>query len=253
MPATISKPDKQHDGLDDSGRRPPLPPPDKRTGGGGDGDNWDNNPARRRGPGDRLRSARIGLLCALGAVALFFIAIVSAFFVSKTSGHFDAYSRWINSWLPITLPSILWLNTAALAISSLTGEKARQTMFQEIEAMEEWIGLGRPLSRRATRWLIATLFFGALFLIGQTVAWLQLVGKGITIRHSPSTNYFYMLTGLHAIHLLVGVGALGTALYMLQRSRSMETRRIWVDCSVLYWHAMGILWLALLCVLEFGQ
>jgi cytochrome c oxidase subunit 3 len=126
-------------------------------------------------------------------------------------------------------------------------------MFREVEAMEEWIGLGRPLSRRATRWLLATLFFGGVFLTGQCLAWQQLVSQHIYVRHSPSIHYFYLLTGLHALHLLIGVGALATALYMLQRSRSMETRRVWVDCSVWYWHAMGVLWLLLLALLEFGQ
>jgi cytochrome c oxidase subunit 3 len=184
---------------------------------------------------------------------MFFIAIVSAFFVSKVTGHFDAYNRFVNEWLPVTLPSVLWLNTAALVLSSITGEMARRTMFREDEAMDEWIGFGRPLSQRAARWLWPTLFLGMLFLAGQALAWSQLASQHVYLGHSPSSHYFYMLTILHAIHLLVGVGALVFALIGLHRSRSMATRQIWVDCSVWYWHAMGLLWLLLFVLLEFFQ
>ena len=76
-----------------SGRRPPT---DKRTGGNGDGDNWSDRPQGRRGPRERLSRARVGLFFALGGDLMFFVALVSVFFVAKTSTHFDAYSRLIN-------------------------------------------------------------------------------------------------------------------------------------------------------------
>ena len=75
---------------------------------------------------------------------MFFVALVSVFFVTKASGHFDAYSHFINEWLPTSIPSILWLNTAVLLLSSVTAEVARQTMFREHDAMDEWFGIGRP-------------------------------------------------------------------------------------------------------------
>jgi cytochrome c oxidase subunit 3 len=253
-PPEIRRPDRHDLGENDNGggRRPPT---DKRTGGNGDGDgdNWNSRPQGRRGPRERLRSARIGLFLSLCGVYIFFVAIVSAFFVSKVSGHFDAYNRYINEWLPITLPSILWLNTAALVVSSATGEVARRAMFQEQDAMEEWIGLGRPLSRKASIWLSITLFFGMLFLAGQAMAWEQLSSQHIYLQHSPSSHYFYLLTGVHALHLLVGVGVLVAALIVLQRSKAMATRQIWTDCAVWYWHAMGLLWVMLFLLLEFCQ
>ena len=233
-----------------SGRRPPT---DKRTGGNGDGDNWSDRPQGRRGPRERISRARIGLFFALGGDLMFFIALISVFFVAKTSGHFDAYSRYINDWLPTAIPSILWLNTAVLFVSSVSAEIARRSMFREVDLMDEWFGFGRPTSRRAGLWLAGTLALGALFLAGQCVAWSQLVSQHVMFNSNASSHFFYLITITHAVHLFLGIGALVTALVFLMRSRQLATRQVVVDATVWYWHAMGILWIFLFALLEYGQ
>jgi cytochrome c oxidase subunit 3 len=258
MPPTLTPPDidRPRHTTDDigSGTRPPIKPPqDKRTGGNGDGDNWNNRPQGSRGPRERLSQARIGLFFALGGDLMFFIALVSVFFVTKASGHFDAYDHYINEWLPTAIPSILWLNTAVLLLSSVTAEIARQAMFREHDAMDEWFGIGKPVTRRATLWLSLTLLFGALFLAGQWAAWDQLARGHVFFRTNPSSHFFYLITVTHAIHLFLGIAALIAALMVLQRSRSLSTRQVLVDSTVWYWHCMGILWIFLFLLLEYGQ
>lgn len=184
---------------------------------------------------------------------MFFIALVSVFFVAKTSGHFDAYSRFINDWLPTSIPSILWLNTAVLFISSVCAEVARRSMFREADLMDEWFGFGRPTSRRAAIWLAATLALGALFLTGQYVAWTQLAAQHVFFNSNASSHFFYLITVAHAAHLFLGIAALVTALTFLARSRQLATRQVAVDATVWYWHAMGVLWIFLFALLEYGQ
>ena len=249
-------PDRGHPGEGDngSGRRPPPPPTDKRTGGnGGDGDNWNDRPQGRRGPRERLAQARVGLFFALGGDLMFFIALVGVFFVTKSSGHFDAYNRYINEWLPTALPSILWINTAVLLVSSVTAEIARRAMFHERDVMDEWFGFGRPTSRRATVWLSATFLLGSLFLAGQWIAWNQLAAQHVFFRSNPSSHFFYLITVTHAIHLFLGIAGLVGALVILHRSRLMATRQVFVDSAVWYWHVMGVLWVFLFALLEWGQ
>jgi len=238
---------------DGNGRRPPHPPIDKRTGGNGDGDNWSDRPQGRRGPRERLSQVRIGLFFGLFGDLMFFVAVASAFFVVRANGHFDAYSRYINDWLPTAIPSILWLNTAVLVISSATAEIARRSMFHEHDIMDEWFGLGRPTSRRATLWLSITLVFGSLFLAGQWTAWHQLGIAHVHFGSNSSSKFFYLFTVMHAVHLLLGIMALITAIVGLQRSRQFASRQILVDVTVWYWHAMGVLWLLLFALLEYGQ
>jgi cytochrome c oxidase subunit 3 len=258
MPAVISPHDVETkrrdprdpgDGDHGGGRRPPT---DKRTGGGGDPDNW--HPRRgRSSPRERLDRFRLGLFFALSAVFMFFVAIVSVFFVSQGSGHFDANARYINEWLPTAIPPILWLNTAVLLLSSLTVEIARRHMFREMHVMDEWLGLGKPTSRRAFPWLVATLILGSLFLVGQVVAWKQLAAQHVFFYSNPSSHSFFLITGIHGAHLLLGVGALLAALAGLGFSKVVENRQILVDCAAWYWHSMGALWLLLFALLAFFQ
>lgn len=246
------RPSSDHLGEGDngSGRRPPT---DKRTGGNGDGDNWSDRPQGRRGPRERLSRARVGLFFALGGDLMFFVALVSVFFVAKTSGHFDAYSRYVNDWLPTSIPSILWLNTAVLLLSSVSAEIARRSMFREQDLMDEWFGFGRPTSRRAAIWLSTTLVLGGLFLAGQIVAWRQLAAQRVFFNSNASSHFFYLITVTHALHLFLGIGGLIMALVLLARSRQLATRQIFVDATVWYWHAMGLLWAFLFILLEYCQ
>jgi cytochrome c oxidase subunit 3 len=259
MPAIVNPPEidrrprraEENDG--GNGRRPPNDRDLKRTGGGGENDNWHDRRRGRHGPRERLGTYRTGLFLALGGVLMFFTGIVSVFFVSQNSGHVDAYSRYINNWLPTALPPILWLNTLILLLSSVTVEIGRRHMFHQIDAMEEWFGLGKPTSRRALPWLVATLVLGTLFLAGQITAWHQLATQHIRFKSNPSAYSFYLITYAHAFHLLVGVGGLIAALLGLSRFKKVEDRQILVDCVAWYWHSMGVLWLGLFLLLRFAQ
>jgi cytochrome c oxidase subunit 3 len=233
------------------GRRPPT---DKRTGGGGDNnDNWGDRSHGRRGPHERLTRYRMGVFFALASDLMFFVAIVSTFFVNQSTGHIDAYNHYVNEWLPTTIPPILWLNTAILIVSSATMEFARRNMFRENDVMDEWLGLGKPITRRAIPWLISTITLGLLFLAGQWTAWHQLALQHIFFRSTQSSHFFYLITGVHAAHLFLGIAALLAAFAGLYVSRQLENRQIIVDCAAWYWHAMGILWLFLFALLVFFQ
>lgn len=257
MPTTITpthveqKPRRHVDDHDHgSGRRPPT---DKRTGGGGDNDNWGDRSNGRRGPRERLARYRMGIFFALASDLMFFVAIVSTFFVSQSTGHFDAYNNYVNEWLPTVIPPILWLNTAVLILSSITMEYARRHMFREVDVMDEWLGLGKPITRRAIPWVGATVVLGLLFLAGQWIAWTQLAMQHVFFRSNPSSHFFYLITGVHGIHLLLGIFGLIAALVGLYISRSLETRQIIVDVASWYWHSMGIFWIFLFVLLVFFQ
>ncbi len=244
-------PKRVDEGDTGGGKLPPVDP--KHTGGGGEGENWNNRPVGSRGPRERLQRYRLGLFFALGGDLMFFIAIVSAFFVTKHSGHFDAYNRWINPWLPIDVPSILWLNTIVLLLSSLTVEVARRGIFREMDVLEEWLGLGRPTRKRVLPWLSLSILFGGLFLWGQYVAWKQLAMQRIFFEGNPSSRFFYLITGIHGIHLLLGLMLLIAAVVGMRTARMIESRQILIDSAAWYWHTMGVLWIFLFGLLIYGQ
>jgi cytochrome c oxidase subunit 3 len=232
------------------------PPVDRRpTGGGGGGgdDDWKN---QRQGPRELLNRVRFFLFSALTADMLFFAVLVLFFFARQAGMRMDPRSHeLIGDWRPVQLPPILFLNTAMLLLSSLTMERARQNIFREIDVLEEWLGLGRPALRSTIPWVGATLFFGALFLIGQAMAWRQLTAQGFAFDRwsTPASYFFYVITGLHAAHLVAGIAALILCLTALGMLKRIEYRQIAVDATAWFWHTMSLAWLLLLAVLAFGQ
>ncbi|MGD0939972.1 MAG: cytochrome c oxidase subunit 3 [Terracidiphilus sp.] len=257
MPATFThRPAKKKRRDPGSGGRPPVvrrPTGGDGEGGDGGGGNWRNE---RGGPRELLLRIRFFVFSALGADMLFFAVVVAVFFASHGASHLDPRSHEpIGDWHPVKLPPILYMNTAVLLLSSLTMELARRNIFREIDALEEWLGLGRPALHRALPWMGATLALGALFLGGQWMAWRQLTAQGFAFDRfsTPASYFFYLITGLHAAHLLLGVAALVVCLCALGWLKRVEFRQIAVDVTAWYWHAMSLAWLLLLGVLALGQ
>jgi cytochrome c oxidase subunit 3 len=252
MPATFTRTtvetERKNPGF---GGRPPV---DRRpTGGGGGDENWENRRPGRRGPRELLGRYRLGVFFALAGDLMFFIALVSAFFVRQTAGHLDGRSNYIIDWHPLAIPPILFVNTAIILVSSLTMEAARRQLFREVDVMDEWLGIGRPMVKRAAPWLIATGILGVVFLAGQWIAWDQLADQGVFFVSNPSSHFFYLITGAHGAHLLLGIVALITAFAGLFLLKRVELRQIIVDCTAWYWHSMGIFWIFLFTLLVFCQ
>jgi cytochrome c oxidase subunit 3 len=70
---------------------------------------------------------------------------------------------------------------------------------------------------------------------------------------TPASYFFYVITGLHAAHLVAGVAALVVCLVALGWLKRVEFRQIAVDSTAWYWHALSLAWMLLLAVLVFGQ
>jgi cytochrome c oxidase subunit 3 len=225
MPGTTAVPDIELvvEDIGGGGGGPTAPP-----GGGGDGDDG----SKRRRPGGPPSPNRYYTGIALGIVSIlmFFMALASAFLVRRgTSGD----------WIPVHLPTVLLLNTFALIASSFTLERARRSLSR------------LDLSGFRKLWTVTTAL-GALFLIGQLVAWRQLVAQGVFMASNPASSFFYIFTAAHGLHLLGGVGVL---LYVMVRkfenaSIALPTA---AEIASYYWHFMDGLWIFLLALLYLGK
>ena len=232
------------------------PPVDRRPTGGGGGGGDDDWRRENRGPRELLHSIRFFVFFGLAGDMMFFVMLVVLFFARQAGMHMDPQSHeQIGDWHPVLLPPILYLNTAVLILSSLTMELARRNIFREIDVLEEWLGLGRPALQRTLPWVAATLALGGLFLAGQWTAWKQLTAQGFAFDRwsTPASYFFYLITGLHAAHLTIGLIALLVCLCTTGFLRRIELRQIAIDSAAWYWHAMGVAWLLLFGVLAVGQ
>lgn len=89
------------------------------------------------------------------------------------------------------------------------------------------------------------VLLGSLFLLSQAFAWYQLYTHGMDLSHSgQKVSFLYLLSGLHAAHLIGGILFLiyVWATYQRKGHRYLES-------AVYFWHFLGILWVYLLCVL----
>jgi cytochrome c oxidase subunit III len=177
--------------------------------------------------------ARTGVWVGLAAITMTFAALTSALFVREGSASTD--------WHHIALPRVLFLNTLVLIASSIALEVARRKVASFARGITS--DVAAPLL-----WLYGTLGLGLLFVVGQYQAWLQLRAQGLFLASNPNSSFFYVLTAVHAVHVLGGLGGLLYVISKLQRP-VLALHRSTLDSTSYYWHFMGVLWIYLLFVI----
>jgi cytochrome c oxidase subunit III len=196
--------------------------------GNGGGRNLDPIHGDLHGVEDRPSPASsTGIWVGIAAISMTFLALTSALVVRKGAS---------SDWQHFTLPSILYVNTLVLALSSATLEVSRRRMRRL-----------RIQAASPARWLYVTLFLGLAFVSGQYVAWRQLSSEGLYLATNPSSSFFYVLTAGHLLHVLGGLGGLVLVIHRLEKS---ILRRSTLDIAARYWHFLGVLWVYLLLLLR---
>ena len=214
----------------------------------------------RSGPGSpdyrtRLRRARLGLFVALTPVLMLFVSFTSAYVVRQGLPTLDPHTnQLVRDWIPVKLPNLLLLNTCVLLLSTISMELARRNMKREAALPPSASLHGFSFKdEMSTPWLLSTVLLGICFLIGQWRAWRELAGNGFYVSTTASSSFIYLLTGAHAIHLMGGILALFVAGGAALLRRPAGARNIVVDVTAWYWHFMALLWVYILCLLEFAH
>ena len=102
-------------------------------------------------------------------------------------------------------------------------------------------------SPAARRLALATIGLGAAFFALKLVEWVNLIRGGHTFTSSDFMQHFFFLTGMHAIHLLIGFVALGILVHQLSdpQRRSQET----IETCSTYWHTVDLYWVLIFAML----
>ncbi len=164
-----------------------------------------------------------------------------------------SFSGKISFWL-IILTITLLFGSLGLAFTSLVGPKVQlelppvfylSTGVLLLSSVLLHMGWLRHDNKTRSGMLRPVIALGMAFLLGQAYGWYQLLNQGLTFRDGGQiASFLYILTGLHALHLLVGLGLL--AYVGLTKS---PQRRKYLEVSVYFWHFLGVLWVYLLCLL----
>ena len=132
-----------------------------------------------------MPTAKIGLGVFLAVVGCLFALFASAYFMRME----------LSDWQAMPVPRVLWFNTGILVLSSVA------------------LHLAVVASRRdqidTTRLALVTGGLTALaFLAGQLIAWRELSASGYLLSTNPANSFFYLLTGMHGLHIVGGLIAL---------------------------------------------
>ena len=211
--------DRNNEALDrlltDLRQPPPMGPPED----GGEGDPF-REPERR----PLIDNARLGMLIFLGAEAMFFAGLISAFLVLRLGAQ--AWPPPFQPRLPVEVTAV---NSLVLLVSSLTMMRARRALRRGDRA-----GLVTGLGQ--------TALLGALFLAVQGYEWARLVHFGLTVSSGAYGATFYTLIGTHGVHVLAALIWLSAVLFLAGRGRFTGERQVGVALCAMYWHFVVFLW-----------
>lgn len=101
--------------------------------------------------------------------------------------------------------------------------------------------------RAALRDVLITAAFAGLFLFFKVLEWARLVRMGNGLDSNDFFTYYFFLTGIHFVHLLIGFVALGVVVYQL-RSQERRSQELVETCAT-YWHTVDFLWVLIFALL----
>lgn len=169
-----------------------------------------------------MHPKKFALWIFIASVLMIFAALTSAYIVRQADGN----------WMMFDLPNSFWITSAIILVSSGTMHWAYCSAKKDnLEATKLAISL--------------TTVLGVAFLVGQYMAWGDLVARNVYFVGNPSGSFVYVLSGLHGLHIVGGVIFLFVVLVATFRfkvhSRSLDQ----IEMCATYWHFLDALWLYL--------
>jgi cytochrome c oxidase subunit 3 len=178
-------------------------------------------------------ATKTALMFFLGVVTMVFTLITVTFLARTQYPDFIALAGAPS--LPFTKPLALWFNSGLLVIACLSLHLAMI-----------------KTNKNSTMTLVAFAsggLFSCLFLIGQVLVWTELTNRGFAINLNPANSYFFLLTGLHALHLLGGFVALIRVMLQFYHHHDIKNLKASLRFCAIYWHYLLLVWLLLFALL----
>jgi len=180
------------------------------------------DPGRGR---SRIHPKKFALYASFASVVMLFSGLTSAFIVRQAQGN----------WLEFPMPTTFYWSTVVILLSSVTLHLS-------------WIAFKRGAVLWYRALLVATLILGIVFTVPQYEAWLEMFNNGVYLNGNPSGSFVYVISGMHAAHVLGGIGALLVAIvhaFILPYYVSPK-RKLRFEMTLIYWHFVDFLWIYLL-------
>jgi heme/copper-type cytochrome/quinol oxidase subunit 3 len=185
------------------------------------------------------REGREGTIPGAGVLGMWlFLATLTVLFLAAIVGYLVVRLKapdWPPKGMP-RLPGGLWFATGLLLGASVAVQRALRSIKAEARVA-------------CTRWLAATWGLGLAFLAVQSWNWSGLIRLHLMAASNLYAFTFFMLTGLHAAHVIGGVALLSVVWSRSARGRYDSGHHPGVTYAAMYWHFLDAIWLVLFAVL----
>ncbi len=175
----------------------------------------------------KINAKKFALWLFILSIVMLFASMTSAYIVRQAEG----------SWFVFDIPPIFYWSTAVIALSSVTMQLAL-------------ISAQKNASGRLQVFTAITFTLGILFLYLQLEGWKVLVSMDVYFSGgNVSGSFIYLLTGLHAVHLISGIMFLFIVFIQVFRQKINAQNPNSIEMCNTYWHFLGGLWVYLLIFL----
>jgi cytochrome c oxidase subunit 3 len=180
----------------------------------------------------QISNGKVGIWLFLASEVMFFTGLIGAYIILRAG-----QSTWgdpTSDQYPLNIP-LTALNTFLLICSSVTLVWG----LQAIQAGERAKGnLG----------LLITTVVGALFVGVQVYEYIHLVHDGMTPEKDIMAGCFYVMTGFHGLHVLLGVVAMAVVTIKGYMGHFSPKNYAIVEYTGLYWHFVDLVWIILFAI-----
>lgn len=176
---------------------------------------------------NRIHPYKFNLWVAISSIMMMFAGLTSAVIVKRNQA----------GWTGFEIPSIFWISTVAMVLSSVTIIMAIR-FFKQRKIQQYRI------------FFVATLLLGVLFIALQLIGFKQLYAQGLPLQKNVAYSFLYVIVGLHVVHILGGSIVM---LWMNIKSYSNKAKQysaVPLEVMGIYWHFVDFLWLYLLLFLN---
>ena len=181
---------------------------------------------------NKIHPQKFALLVSCASVVMLFAALTSAYVVRQAAGN----------WLEFPMPVLFLYSTITLIASSFTLHFSYKGFLAGNFKSYKYL-------------LLLTFVLGILFIYLQYKGWMALVALGVELGTNPSGSFLYVLSGLHAAHILGGLAAVFVAIlhaFILPYEVSAK-RKLRFEMTQIYWHFVDVLWIYLIVFLWLQQ
>jgi cytochrome c oxidase subunit III len=169
-----------------------------------------------------MEPRKFGMWIFMGSVFMLFAALTSAYIVREAEGN----------WVYFEMPKVFTISTIVILVSSISMQwafwSAKKDNLENVKVM-----------------MTITTVLGFAFLVLQWQGWGQLVAEKVYFVGNPSGSFLYVLTGVHAVHIISAIIFLLILLVATYQYKVHGKNMVKMEMCTTYWHFLGGLWLYL--------